>query len=100
MLQFSANAQSSPLSERKQSKDNVFTAAEETHLEFTDEKPENDKPGLFSVIKEMFSKKQHSDDARFSDVHQAVELCAKEVQTSHRPPATGGENNGEVLTDC
>ncbi|HEK2658153.1 GPO family capsid scaffolding protein [Proteus mirabilis] len=138
MLQFSASAQSSPLSERKQSKDNVFTAAEETHLEFTDEKPENDKPGLFSVIKEMFSKKQHSDDARFTDVHQAVELCAQEVQTlstevtalknadqseavkaltqqltelknqfentdtsfSHRPPATGGENNGEVLTDC
>lgn len=138
MLQFSANAQSSPLSERKQSKDNVFTAAEETHLEFTDEKPENGKPGLFSIITEMFSKKQHSDDARFTDVHQAVELCAKEVQTlsaeitalksadqseavkaltqqltelkkqfentdasfSHRPPATGGENNGEVLTDC
>ncbi|QHD94197.1 GPO family capsid scaffolding protein [Proteus terrae subsp. cibarius] len=138
MLQFSASAQSSPLSERKQSKDNVFTAAEETHLEFTDEKPESDKPGLFSVIKEMFSKKQHSDDARFTDVHQAVELCAQEVQTlsaeitalksadqseavkaltqqltelktqfektdasfSHRPPATGGENNGEVLTDC
>lgn len=81
MLQFSANAQSSPLSERKQSKDNVFTAAEENHFEFIDENPQSEKPGLFSIIKEMFSKKQHSDDARFTDVHQAVELCAQEVQT-------------------
>lgn len=56
MLQFSANAQSSPLSERKQSKDNVFTAAEENHFEFIDENPQSEKPGLFSIIKEMFSK--------------------------------------------
>uniref|UniRef100_UPI0013D4E6EA GPO family capsid scaffolding protein n=1 Tax=Escherichia coli TaxID=562 RepID=UPI0013D4E6EA len=46
-----------------------------------DGNPQSEKPGLFSIIKEMFSKKQHSDDARFTDVHQAVELCAQEVQT-------------------
>ncbi|MDE1492683.1 GPO family capsid scaffolding protein, partial [Xenorhabdus bovienii] len=43
---------------------------------------ESDKPSLFSRVQTFFQKKQQSDDARFNDVYQAVELCAKEQQTT------------------
>lgn len=79
MLAFSAKAEHNPLANRKQHKDNLFTAAVETEIEF-EELPE-DKPSLLSRVTAMFAKKQKSDDARFSDVHQAVELVATEQQT-------------------
>lgn len=75
MLQFSASAGANPLANRKQHPDNLFTAATETVIEFEDE-----KPSLFSRVSALFSNKQKSDDARFSDVHQAVELVATEQQ--------------------
>lgn len=78
MLAFSAKAEHNPLANRKQHKDNLFTAAVETEIEF-EELPE-DKPSLLSRVTAMFAKKQKSDDARFSDVHQAVELVATEQQ--------------------
>lgn len=78
MLAFSANAAHNPLANRKKDAANLFSAAEETQIEL-EEVPE-EKPGLFARINAMFSKKQHSDDARFSDVHQAVELVASEQQ--------------------
>ncbi|PVF83551.1 phage capsid scaffolding (GPO) serine peptidase family protein [Proteus mirabilis] len=56
MLQFSANAQSSPLSERKQSKDNVFTAAEENHFEFIDETRRARSQGFLALLKRCFLK--------------------------------------------
>lgn len=77
MLTFSAGARQNPLAARKQSPDNLFTAAEETPLVF---EPDDNKPSLFSCISALFAKKQTSDDARFSDVHQAVELVAQEQQ--------------------
>ncbi|EOG5604233.1 GPO family capsid scaffolding protein [Providencia stuartii] len=84
MLKFSQNSDENPLSERKQSKDNIFTAAEETLFEF-DEQPEEPKgPSLFSRISEIIGRKSKNDDARFTDVNKSVELCAKtidEVQT-------------------
>ena len=52
--------------------------AEETVIEFED--VPDQKNTLFTRIRALFDKKQTSDDARFSDVHQAVELCASEVQ--------------------
>ncbi|HGM7289793.1 TPA: GPO family capsid scaffolding protein [Serratia marcescens] len=55
-----------------------FGAMEETVMEF--DAPETDKPNLLTQIKAMFSKKQHSDDGRFSDVHQAVEFVAERQQ--------------------
>ncbi|HHQ6590221.1 TPA: GPO family capsid scaffolding protein [Serratia fonticola] len=55
-----------------------FGALEETMLEF--EAPEADKPTLLNNIKAMFTKKQASDDGRFADVHQAVELVAEKQQ--------------------
>lgn len=78
MLQFSASAGANPLANRKQHPDNLFTAATETVIEFEDVADE--KPSLFSRVSALFSNKQKSDDARFSDVHRAVELVATEQQ--------------------
>ncbi|CAI0732528.1 GPO family capsid scaffolding protein [Serratia entomophila] len=78
-LAFSASASANPLANRKQHKDNLFTAAEEAAIEFVEQ--EDQKPGLLSRITAMFAKRNASDDARFSDVNQAVELVAGEVQS-------------------
>src|SRR5690606_33204662 len=57
MLQFSAQqGDKSPLAARKQSPHNVFTAAIETALDFSDAEPEqDDKPSLLDSIKQLFS---------------------------------------------
>lgn len=77
MLAFSAKADLNPLANRKQHPENLFTAATETVIEL---EVVEDKPALFARITALFGKKQLSDDARFSDVHQAVELVATEQQ--------------------
>lgn len=77
-LQFSAKAQQNPLAARKQDAENLFTAAEETTLEF--EEIES-RPSLVDRVKQAFSRKSASDDARFSDVHDAVAQVADHVQT-------------------
>jgi hypothetical protein len=77
MLAFSAKAELNPLANRKQHPENLFTAATETVIEL---EVVEDKPALFARITALFGKKQLSDDARFSDVHQAVELVATEQQ--------------------
>ncbi|MFS7219940.1 GPO family capsid scaffolding protein [Rahnella inusitata] len=77
-LQFSAKANQNPLAGRKQSAENLFTAAEETTLEF--EEIES-RPSLVDRVKQAFSRKSASDDARFSDVHDAVAQVADHVQT-------------------
>lgn len=79
MLQFSASAKSNPLAGRKQNPENLFTAAEETLIEW--EEVQDDKPSLFARVTAMFAKKSQTDDARFSDVHRAVELVATEQQS-------------------
>lgn len=82
MLQFSQGAVESPFADRKQSKDNVITLAEETVIEFTEDKPDEPKvPSLFTRITEVLTGKGKQDDARFHDVHQSVELIAKAVET-------------------
>lgn len=78
MLAFSASAAQNPLANRKKHPDNLFTAAVETAIEL--EEVPDEKPGLFASVTALFRKKQLSDDARFSDVHQAVELIATEHQ--------------------
>ncbi len=81
MLQFSQGAGESPFADRKQSKDNVITLAEETVIEFTEDKPDEPKvPSLFTRITEVLTGKGKQDDARFHDVHQSVELIAKAVE--------------------
>ncbi|HDS2561645.1 MULTISPECIES: GPO family capsid scaffolding protein [Klebsiella] len=79
MLQFSASAKSNPLASRKQNPENLFTAAEETLIEW--EEVQGEKPSLFARVTAMFAKKSQTDDARFSDVHRAVELVATEQQS-------------------
>ena len=79
MLQFSACAKSNPLAGRKQNPENLFTAAEETLIEW--EEVQGEKPSLFARVTAMFTKKEQTDDARFSDVHRAVELVATEQQS-------------------
>ncbi|HEC7316698.1 TPA: GPO family capsid scaffolding protein [Salmonella enterica subsp. enterica serovar Stanley] len=78
MLTFSASAAHNPLANRKQNPANLFTAAEETVIEL--EEVQDDKPSLFARVTALFTKKEQSDDARFSDVHKAVELVATEQQ--------------------
>lgn len=96
MLQFSASAQSNPLAGRKQNPQNLFSAAEETLIEFIPDEPE--KPSLFATLKEMFSRKGQTDDARFSDVHQAVQLVATEHQTFAKNTGTALEQQGLKLS--
>ncbi|EOG5413254.1 GPO family capsid scaffolding protein [Cronobacter sakazakii] len=78
MLTFSASAAHNPLANRKQSPENLFTAAEETLIEL--EETQDEKPSLFARVTSLFTKKEQTDDARFSDVHKAVELVATEQQ--------------------
>ncbi|EME2118007.1 GPO family capsid scaffolding protein [Cronobacter sakazakii] len=78
MLTFSASAAHNPLANRKQNPENLFTAAEETLIEL--EETQDEKPSLFARVTALFTKKEQTDDARFSDVHKAVELVANEQQ--------------------
>ncbi len=78
MLTFSASAAHNPLANRKQSPENLFTAAEETLIEL--EETQDEKPSLFARVTALFTKKEQTDDARLSDVHKAVELVATEQQ--------------------
>lgn len=95
MLIFSAQAEHNPLANRKQHKDNLFTTAVETLIEL-EEVPE-EKPSLFSRVTAMFAKKQFNDEARFNDVHQAVELLATEQQAfSQHTSQTLSEQAGEL----
>lgn len=77
-LSFSATAKASPLASRKQDKENLFTAAEETQIEFYDEADAG--PSLLSRVKELFTRKEKTDDERFSDVSAAVTAVAEQVQ--------------------
>ncbi|WP_213315808.1 GPO family capsid scaffolding protein [Klebsiella aerogenes] len=78
MLAFSASAKQNPLANRKQSPENLFTAAEETLIEL--EEAQDEKPSLFARITALLTKKEQTDEASFSDVHKAVELVATEQQ--------------------
>lgn len=76
MLAFSANAKNNPLAARKQSPENVFTAAIETQLEWEeDEQPEG--PSLFSRISDLLKKNREKNKADFSDIDQAVQAVAE-----------------------
>ncbi|MBQ4761522.1 GPO family capsid scaffolding protein [Pectobacterium versatile] len=147
MLEFSAKAKHSPLATRKSSPENLFSVATEVTLEFED--LPDVEPKLLSRIKTLLSRKQSSDDTRFTDVHEAVAEVAGQVQTNadsmeqrftqleqrqqqdvatltqklsaseqqltdlkatldgteslsqtRRPPATGGDGEASLLTNC
>ncbi|MBF4113330.1 GPO family capsid scaffolding protein [Enterobacter cloacae] len=96
MLAFSASAAHNPLANRKQKPDNLFSAAEETLIEL--EEIQDDKPSLFARVTALFTKKEQTDDARFSDVHQAVELVATEQQNLSERTTKSLTENGERLS--
>jgi hypothetical protein len=98
MLQFSAQrGTDSPLASRKQKASNVFTAAIETALEFSeDDKPESDKPSLLDSVKTLFSKHKEKSKVEFSEFREDleatlgvfVERCASlEQELEGRPSA-------------
>lgn len=79
MLAFSAqNPDASPLKSRKQSPDNLFTAATETELIFEEYE---DKPSLgaqlFSRVQDLLKRKEAKDEGEFSALGQAVEAIAE-----------------------
>lgn len=76
MLTFSA--EHNPLANRKQNPENLFSEAVETLIEL--EEVQDEKPSLFARVTALFTKKEQTDDARFSDVHKAVELVVTEQQ--------------------
>lgn len=71
MLSFSHNG----LNARKLKAENIFTAAIETELEFVEE-----TQSIFEKIKGLFAKKEKSDDERFADQTQAIELLAEQTK--------------------
>lgn len=82
VLAFAAqNPAANPFASRKQAPENLFSAAELSEVEFEDA-PTEPGPSLLDRIKGMFSRKDASDDQRFSDVHAAVEHVAEEAATT------------------
>lgn len=78
LLQFCAGAgDNSPLAARKQHKESLFTAAQETVIEFEEEQDKG--PGLLERVTALFTNHKKQATADFSDVHQAVEAVANEV---------------------
>lgn len=77
-LQFSS--QHGTLANRKQDKDNLFTAAEEADIEFEEfTEAESKTDGLFTRVMAALGKskeKSVKDDAQFSELTQAVEALA------------------------
>ncbi|KAA5987325.1 GPO family capsid scaffolding protein [Pantoea sp. M_10] len=78
ILSFSAMAKVNPLASRKLDKGNLFTAAEETVIEF--EEVADVAPKLLERIAAMFSAKKKTDGEQFADVSAAVTAVAEQVQ--------------------
>jgi len=78
ILSFSATAKANPLASRKQDSGNLFTAAEETAIEFED--VADPAPSLLERVKAMFSDKKKTDGENFADVSAAVTAVAGQVQ--------------------
>jgi hypothetical protein len=87
MLKFSSQqGEDSPLAARKQSPRNVFSAAVETELDFSETDPApaapDDKPSLFDAVKALFTKYRKAGQADLgafrADLEHTLELFVKE----------------------
>lgn len=78
MLAFSAGASTNPLNNRKEKAENLFTAAIETELEFEEVKEKG--LSVFAKIRALFADKEKTDDERFADQTQAIELLAEQTK--------------------
>jgi hypothetical protein len=75
MLTFAAQASANPLASRKQSPDNLFTAAEAIEIEWEEEPADNATTTLFAAIKERLAKltgKAKVQDAQFAELGDAL----------------------------
>lgn len=80
-LQFCSNAQQNPLAGKKEQPGDLFSVATLAELTFEDQ-PESLMNKLSDTVRNIFSRKQADDDARFGDVREAVTAIAERVQTS------------------
>jgi len=80
-LEFCARAKTNPLAGRKTEPGDLFSVATLAALEFEDQ-PDTLLSSLSDKVKGMFSRKQVSDDARFTDVHEAVTAVVEQVQAN------------------
>lgn len=80
-LEFCRTAKHNPLQRFKASPENVFSVATLAELEFEDV-PDTVLNSLADKVKAIFSRKQVSDDARLSDVHEAVTTVSEHVQVN------------------
>lgn len=90
-LEFCSTAKTNPLAGRKSEPGDLFSVATLAELEF-EEVPDTLLSSLSEKVKAMFSRKQESDDARFSDVHEAVTAVVEQVQAS-------GESTAQRFTE-
>lgn len=85
MLEFTASKpEASPLTARKQHKDNHFSASLETVIEFEDVSSE---PGILERVRQLFARKEGGDAKRFADVESAIEELAEHGQTQSQQSA-------------
>lgn len=79
-LEFSAAASINPLASRKQSPDNLFTAAEETVIEFDDESTiDTAYSSMLDRITNLFKSKSSSDSSKFTQLGCVIEQFATEA---------------------
>lgn len=108
MLQFSAQqGTASPLSGRKQRPENIFTAAAEFDIDFSDAEPtpagaDPNKPSLLDSVKALFKRHdnahgQHTEALR-KDVQESLELLAnKQAELATAVEALPGADSVESL---
>lgn len=77
MLEFAAKQAVNVFATRKQSPDNLFTAAEEVVFNFDDEAEE--KGNFLENFKQLFAKKQTGDQKQAEEFKAALTLCAEEI---------------------
>lgn len=84
MLAFAAqNPDANPLADRKQAPGNVFTAAMETAIEFTEHEPAPEVPSLVDRIKSIFARKPDGATEvlkQFGELGDAVTEIAEQVR--------------------
>ena len=90
MLQFSAQkGADSPLAARKQTAHNIFTAAIETQLDFSEQPAEQDKgPSLADRVKALFKKHDAKTDAGFAAFRAELEQTLEVFVQKHQALAT------------
>ena len=96
MLVFSAGASANPLNNRKEKAENLFTAAIETELEFEEVKEKG--LSVFAKIRALFADKEKTDDERFADQTQAIELLAEQTKETLEKLIAAKPDNGTALS--